>query len=176
MAFILKLIPGVGNRTVSKILDTLVIDFDLNLNNYLDFINHIASNYFSSKQKVSLSNFKSELHSKILFYLKNFENNNIKVICFKDNIYPKSLFSLSDYPTLLFIKGDFQLKKYNFDKSIAVIGTRNYTNYGEFYCRYFVKKLSDFNFCFISGLAYGIDYIAHDEAIKNKIMLIVLVF
>jgi DNA processing protein len=49
------------------------------------------------------------------------------------------------------------------------VGTRNATEYGKNICRSLLAGLKTHNPLIISGLAYGIDYLAHKEAVKNSI-------
>ena len=50
---------------------------------------------------------------------------------------------------------------------IAVIGSRTNTQYGEKMCKKFVKNLVEYDFNIISGLAMGIDSIAHKTCLEN---------
>lgn len=51
-------------------------------------------------------------------------------------------------------------------KRIAVVGTRNMSEYGKWMTELFVKKLVENNWCIVSGLARGIDRVAHQTCIK----------
>ena len=53
-------------------------------------------------------------------------------------------------------------------KRIAVVGTRRASEYGRQMTQEFVKKLVENNWCIVSGLASGIDSIAHETALKYK--------
>ena len=50
--------------------------------------------------------------------------------------------------------------------SIAVVGSRRCTTYGKKWCEEFVKELLEYDLVITSGLAYGIDTIAHKTALK----------
>jgi DNA processing protein len=50
-------------------------------------------------------------------------------------------------------------------KFLTVVGSRNFTEYGERACRELISGLADYNICIVSGLAYGIDSIAHRTAL-----------
>ena len=82
-----------------------------------------------------------------------------------DSRYPEQLRELKKPPSRLYAKGDVQLLN---GFGIAVIGSRKNTQYGERMCKKFVKNLVDFNINIISGLAEGIDSIAHTTCLKNS--------
>jgi DNA processing protein len=78
--------------------------------------------------------------------------------------YPKRLLNCYDPPTLLFYKGSADL---DVSHCISIVGTRNNTEYGKHFTEKFVRELSDLGVLVISGLAAGIDTIAHKAALKN---------
>ena len=55
------------------------------------------------------------------------------------------------------------------DKVVAIIGTRNHTDYGKQITEQLVEELTEQNVVVVSGLAYGIDAIAHKTAVKNNL-------
>ena len=90
----------------------------------------------------------------------------IKPLFLTDIQYPKRLLNCCDSPTLLFYKGEADL---NASKMIAIVGTRSNTDYGKQFTEKLVKDLADQNIMIVSGLAFGIDAIAHRAALKNKL-------
>lgn len=91
------------------------------------------------------------------------EINGIKILGFKDANYPQRLSHCSDAPLLLYFKGECDL---NNQKIIGIVGTRNATSYGKKMCQNVVEELSAHNVLIVSGLAYGIDVNAHQEALN----------
>ena len=82
-----------------------------------------------------------------------------------DDEYPFQLRNVHWPPLVLFYYGDISLIK-NFNRNISVIGSRNNTEYGARMTHSIVKDIcQDFNI--VSGLAIGIDSIAHKAAIEN---------
>lgn len=59
-------------------------------------------------------------------------------------------------------------------KRLAIIGTRNPSHYGISVCKEIISKLKNLPVCIISGLAYGIDSLAHEESLRNKITTIAI--
>ena len=78
--------------------------------------------------------------------------------------YPLKLKHLNRPPFVLFYKGDLSLLEC---KCISIIGSRKNTEYGEKITRQIVKELTINNINIISGLALGIDSIAHEESLNN---------
>ena len=90
----------------------------------------------------------------------------IKTLFLKDKEYPRRLLDCYDPPTVLFYKGKANL---NAAKILSVVGTRNSTDYGKQVVEKLMKDFSALNILIISGLALGIDAIAHTAALKNKL-------
>ena len=83
----------------------------------------------------------------------------MKTIKITDINYPKRLKEIKNPPKQLYIEGDEKLLN---NKSIAIVGSRNCTNYGIKYAEEFAKELSKNNITIVSGLAIGIDTVAHE--------------
>lgn len=83
-----------------------------------------------------------------------------------DDAYPKRLLNCYDSPELLYYKGNADL---NASKIVAIIGTRKHTEYGRQVTEKLIDELTASDVLVISGLAYGIDAIAHKSALKNNL-------
>ena len=94
------------------------------------------------------------------------EKYKIKPLFITDKDYPKRLLNCYDSPILLYYKGEADL---NGDKVVAIIGTRNHTDYGKQITEQLVEELTEQKVVVVSGLAYGIDAIAHKTAVKNNL-------
>ena len=81
-----------------------------------------------------------------------------------NSAYPKKLKGIPNPPEELYVDGNLE----NLNSScLAVIGSRNCTEYGEKWCKYFVKELVQYGITIVSGMALGIDSIAHKTALKH---------
>lgn len=98
--------------------------------------------------------------------LRFIEKYNISILKYTDSGYPGRLLNCYDAPTLLYFKGAANL---NSSKIIAIIGTRSQTDYGKEMTYRIIEDLAAYHVLIISGLAYGIDTLAHKAAIKNKL-------
>lgn len=97
------------------------------------------------------------------------ESKNIGAICFDEDTYPARLKHCPDAPLVLFKKGSFHLDQ---KKIISIVGTRMMTSYGHGFLREFIQNIRKFDPVIISGLAYGVDICAHQEALRNGISTI----
>ncbi len=86
-----------------------------------------------------------------------------------DKNYPQRLLNCYDPPTMLFYKGNGDL---NASRIIAVIGTRNNSDYGKYTAEKLIKELMNENILIVSGLAFGIDAVAHKTALKNNLQTV----
>ena len=86
-----------------------------------------------------------------------------KLIEYADTIYPEKLRELKNPPSRLYTCGNIKLLN---KKGISVVGSRSNTQYGEKMCIEFTKNLTEYNLIIISGLAIGIDSIAHKTCLK----------
>ncbi|RLE13944.1 DNA-protecting protein DprA [Candidatus Aerophobetes bacterium] len=88
----------------------------------------------------------------------------IKIITWKDPLYPRSLKSIFDPPFLLYLRGE--LKKED-EKAVAMVGTRRATNYGKIAARKLARELARSGITIVSGMARGIDTCAHEGALEE---------
>ena len=87
------------------------------------------------------------------------------IIEYASEAYPERLRYIKNPPSRLYVEGNSDLLN---EIGIAVIGSRTNTQYGERMCKKFVKNLVEYNINIISGLAVGIDSIAHKTCLKNS--------
>ena len=98
--------------------------------------------------------------------IKFLEKFKIQPLFINDKNYPQRLLNCYDSPTLLFYKGTADL---NASKSISVVGTRTHTDYSKKITDKLIEELSAQNVLIISGMAYGVDALAHKAAVKNNL-------
>ena len=92
------------------------------------------------------------------------EKYKIEPLFITDKDYPQRLLHCHDAPTLLYYRGNANL---NAAKIISVIGTRNNSDYGKHFTEQLVNDLCEQQVLIISGLAFGIDAIAHKAAVQK---------
>lgn len=87
----------------------------------------------------------------------------IQMIPFSDAAYPGSLRAIADPPPLLYVKGEL---RDNDSKAIAIVGSRSASDYGRRIARDLARGLASFGFTVVSGMARGIDGMAHESALQ----------
>ena len=85
----------------------------------------------------------------------------MKIIEKDDKYYPKRLLKIKNPPKKLYVEGNAELLN---NISIAIVGPRSCSEYGIKYTKEFTKALAEQNVTIISGLALGIDSIAHETS------------
>lgn len=87
----------------------------------------------------------------------------IRVVTFLDKEYPPLLKETEGAPFLLYVRGDLAFEKLS--PCIAVVGTRKVSNYGKEVTAKLVRELVEAGITIVSGMAYGVDTVAHQTAI-----------
>lgn len=94
------------------------------------------------------------------------ERNQIKTHFITHEGYPHRLLHCPDAPILLYTKGNANL---NAERMIAIVGTRRNTTAGKLATEKLIESLRTFQCSIVSGLAYGIDTIAHQAALRENL-------
>jgi len=159
--FALKMIPGMGDVTLRKLLE-----------------------YYGSAERIFLTPRAELLKLRGLsctvaegivnkLYLpqaeaewKFIERNRISALYFQDGAYPLRLTHCQDSPVFLFFRGKMDL---NSRRTIGIVGTRKATENGKYITEKIIHGLADYGVSIISGLAYGIDTQAHRVAVNAQI-------
>ncbi len=155
------------------ILNNIPLIGPVRIKRLLDFFGS-ASNVLSASiedlvqvEGINLSIAKSILSYKNKFNpykeIETLKNNDVNLIPYYDQNYPEALKYLTDPPILLYVKGEIKPSDLI---SISIVGTRKPTTYGKLVVEHLIKGLAKYNLTIISGLAYGIDTLAHEYAIK----------
>jgi DNA processing protein len=87
---------------------------------------------------------------------------NIEVLTIKDESYPTQLKEIASAPPVLYVRGDKSILS---NKSLAVVGSRKFTEYGQRVTENLTRDLTRAGLTIVSGLALGIDGIAHRAAL-----------
>jgi DNA processing protein len=131
---------------------------------YEIFKNTLCEKEFTLTRKfrIDLENSLQKIKNNLLKILEEF--NDIE-ICINETLdYPKKLLDAKDPIKILYYQGNWELA---FAPSLAVVGTRNPSESGIKNTKDLVKFLVKKNFTIASGLAKGIDTVAHKTAIEE---------
>ncbi len=87
----------------------------------------------------------------------------IDIVRFTDPSYPERLRAIPDPPPCLYLKGVLAAED---DKSVAIVGSRSASDYGRRVARDLARGLTSLGFTIVSGMARGIDGVAHESALQ----------
>lgn len=105
-------------------------------------------------------------------YIEEIKKKDIHIITLQDKEYPPLLAQIPDPPFLLYVRGDADTLKETLQGAdahprIGVVGTRKITHYGREITQKITEGLVDAGVVIVSGMAYGVDAVAHATAIEN---------
>lgn len=95
--------------------------------------------------------------------ISKYELNDIQILTLFNDDYPKLLKEIDAPPLCLYCKGDITLLKKN---CVGIVGTRRPTEYGHIITKEYAKELSNAGLVIVSGLAMGVDSLAHEKALE----------
>ncbi|APH05271.1 DNA-processing protein DprA [Bacillus weihaiensis] len=97
--------------------------------------------------------------------IRMYRDKMISIVTIFDEMYPYLLKEISDPPPVLYYKGDLKLG--HSPRLLSVVGTRNPTHYGKVTSELLIPTLVKKDWTIVSGLAIGIDTVAHEVTIQN---------
>ncbi|NPA27171.1 MAG: DNA-protecting protein DprA [Chloroflexi bacterium] len=95
--------------------------------------------------------------------MEEWQRRGIQVLTWEDDAYPRRLQELANRPPVLYVRGELRLED---DWAVAVVGTRKMTRYGRQVTEDMVDFLVQHRVTVVSGLARGIDGVAHRRALE----------
>lgn len=140
---------------ISKILELLDGDFTFDRLVASDEVEKLLGNDFSTVAKKANTDYFEKYTAKLAEL-------GIGILTQADENYPERLWRVEDAPFYLFYKGDLNLLK---QKCVAVVGTRSPSGYGITITERFAGEIASAGGVIVSGLAYGVDSIAHRKAL-----------
>lgn len=149
--FFLEL-PNIGRATVEKIIE---VNPDIN-----QWDREYVASQFSNFEKFIM------LLPEEIPKLQNLDET--IVMNYRENRFPKSLKNMNkDKPLLLWFKGNPEIPE-----GVAVVGSRKIIPETTEVINNFIKQLCDLHVCIVSGLAKGVDELAHFAALENNLKTI----
>lgn len=98
--------------------------------------------------------------------LAPYEEKGIHLIPLTADTYPPMLRQIHDPPVLLFVQGN---PRALVGKTLAFVGTRRVSEYGKKVTDHLIQGLKGTGLCVVSGLAQGVDGLAHQAALKYQL-------
>lgn len=162
--FLLLSIDKVGPSRIRSLLSKFK-NFNNIFNASLSELEEVEGISFELGKRIKIAKQKrDEIIPIVENQLNGLNKINAKLFSFWDVEYPSLLKKIYDPPLLLYTKGSLSEKD---NYSIAAVGTRNPTNYGKVQTERIISELALQGITIVSGLARGIDSIAHEIALKN---------
>lgn len=133
----------------------------------------IWKNFEVDKTKI-LEIVSVEQYTKMLFshdesflnnYIRSFESQNVKIVTIKSESYPQLLKETISPPVILYCRGNVDLLK---STCVAIVGTRRCTKYGKETTYRFAYDIASSGLTVVSGLADGVDSVAHKATLDAK--------
>ncbi len=118
--------------------------------------------YLSTKQIAHIVEAASGLDEKIAALNKQFQALHVSCVLPEDDGYPPLLLEITDRPFMLFVQGTLLPPQH----PLAVVGSRKPSHYGQAVLSGLLGPVIEAGAEIISGLAYGIDKLAHETALK----------
>jgi DNA processing protein len=158
--FILREIPFLGNTLYKKLIDRFQSP---------ETVLTASKAEFESIGKISTKTLYGLLHYKLFMEQAKIEleqifKNNIHIVTLNDAFYPVLLKQIQDPPPLLTYYGTLD----NESPCVSIVGSRTATSYGLSTSENLSFKLASKGFQIVSGLARGIDAMAHKGALRAK--------
>lgn len=156
----LSRIPRIGTKTIERLLEKYET---LEKIYYLD--KYELMNNYKIGEKLAETIISKQYRENLDRYIEYMDNKQINLITIKDKEYPEKLRRIEDHPMYLYTRGNIELLN---KKSIAMVGSRNCTDYGKRVSQMMANELVKKDFIIVSGLAKGIDTFSHIGALKNR--------
>lgn len=115
---------------------------------------HIIEQWLAKRDTINLEESAQQL-----------QKTRIKLLTYKDEQYPEILRQIPQAPQLLYYRGELAKRE---EFCFAVVGTRKISAYGRSITPELVAPLVTSGMTIVSGLAYGVDKLAHETALDNK--------
>lgn len=157
--------PGIGTKSLNRILDTLSYKIEDNLDELRALLEEAKKKH--TRIRIPNEEDLDKAYKKANKIISDCESSNIKIISCLDKRYPNRYLELcSDKPVILFVKGDIDCL--HEDLSVAIIGTRNPTKWGLGKAISLAESLVSQGFTIVSGLAKGCDTAGHQGSLHKN--------
>jgi DNA processing protein len=151
----LRELKGVGKKTINKFLLQLTKQEEL----LLLFYSLFKDKFYITDESIDIALDKADQQLQIA------QEKGHSIITYLDEQYPASLKNTQDFPAVLFCSGDLGLLH---GECVTVIGTRSPTAHGVVIAERITEWLVGVSFIIVSGLAKGVDSIAHTTTLKRR--------
>lgn len=136
----------------------------------IDYFGDVERAWFAPADALEAAGLSTKMSARIIKvrseieldkYISRIENQGIRILVRDDEDYPRYLKEIPQPPPVLYVRGEIAIED---EWSVAIVGTRKVTHYGREITEKFAKRLAEHNITVVSGLARGVDGIAHKAA------------
>jgi DNA processing protein len=155
----LSLTPGLGSILIKRLLDrfkTPEAVFHAPLKDVLK-IEGLG-------EKVTREIQKGPFENAVKRELSLLEKAGGKIVTLKDDAYPRRLKDIYDPPALLYVRGELKGED---ELAVAIVGSRKTSPYGRWFTEKIGQDLANHGVTIVSGMARGIDSVAHQGALQG---------
>ncbi len=157
----LGLIKGIGGKTYKKLIESYGSSKEVFFAKPIELC-RISGVSFNLAKEITSSNILGQAHKLVEYSNKA----GVKIITYLDKTYPEKLRNTCNPPAILYMRGSLN---FNRSRMISIVGTRQASEYGLRALKSIINKLKVYNIVVVSGLARGIDFYAHKEALENNL-------
>ena len=150
-------LTGIGQENLARLLETFQDPSEI----FGSGASNIESSGLTEKMAAKLRSKLGEIDPEKEW--KKLQDLGIKTVTIFDEDYPAPLKEIFAPPSILYYKGEL----FGTDRNIGIVGTRKPTPYGIDAAKQICKELCSVGFNLISGLAHGIDTVAHQTAVNE---------
>lgn len=163
--YFLTLIENLGNVRINFLLNSYKKAEDIFQAELKDLTKINSINYNIALSIKKAADNINELEKSYEDLINILEKKQIRIISIRDECFPENLKNIYDPPVLLFYKGNLTSD----DRfSISIVGTRFPTEYGKNICHKIASGLAEVGIPIISGMARGIDSVAHKSTLEKN--------
>ena len=157
----LSMVPGIGCKTAHQLLEV----FEDPENLFMETRKGLEA-IFAKRTNIIDAILSKSMFAEAEKEIKYASINNVKILTYNSPEYPQRLkrAECSDNPIVLYYRGTANL---NSQKIISIVGTRKATDYGRRVVEELIADVKNENVMIVSGLAYGVDTLAHRMALQN---------
>ncbi len=155
----LGLIKGIGGKTYKKLIESYGSSKEIFSVKPRDLCK-ISGVSFSLAKEIASLNILEQAYKLVEYCNKA----NTKIITYLNKTYPEKLRNTCNPPAILYMRGSLD---FNHSRMISIVGTRQASEYGFRSLKSIIDRLKIYNIVVVSGLARGIDFYAHKEALAN---------
>ncbi len=155
----LNLVPGIGSVLMRRLLDRF---------GNPEAVFKARSKEFSGiegvGEKIISEIMKGPLENRVKRELQSLNRIGGRVVTFKDEAYPRRLKEIYDPPAVLYMRGELRKED---ELALAIVGSRKTTPYGRWFTERISQELARHGVTIVSGMARGIDGLAHLGAVSG---------